>query len=144
MSLKHKRHLLIYLIPAFLFFCLLVLIALVAWIHFADLASLKLALNISKIPKSVKHLRSSCDVLAASESDYFYFTIAPKDFAQLLAGRNYLTVTNETLQKARTHDGPTPVSSSGHICYSWQSDKAGCTISMDDSNNQVFVIYGSN
>ena len=145
MSVKHKRHFLIYLISAFFIFCLVVLMASVLfWIHSVDLASLKTALNISTIPKSIKHLRCDCDFLAASELDRFYFTIAPNDFTQLLAGRNYLTVTNETLQKARTHDGSTPVSSSGHICYSWQTDKAGCTISMDDSNNQVVVIYGSN
>jgi len=73
----------------------------------------------------------------------FYFAIAPSDFHQLLAGRDWQSYALESPQETKTiHISPASALS-GRSYYEWKTDGAMCRVFPEDSHEHVIVIFSA-
>ena len=106
-------------------------------------ANLKQVLQISTIPKSVRHLRMGNDPLSGNDVASFYFTISAGDFHELLAGRQFQFVTSAVPHEASTMHLSPAVTITGHSFYKWETNGADCAIYPDDSHEHVIVSFSA-
>jgi len=101
---------------------------------------LRHALHLQTVPKSVKNLKMGSDVWT-DEVRCFYLTIAPDEFPQLLAGRNYSTNIGPA-KMVTMHISP-QMKVAGNVSYTWQTNSADCKVFADDSHEHVIVIFSA-